>query len=309
MFSHEQPLAIALVRLIYILRWTVVLAGRQVCRNNVWVIFHILYKCKTRLNNEVGGLQKRDRSSRIHHMRNVIKHWETKTHHCMEFSRQLLFDLLAVRHFCWSHFRCIASWHWMSCIVRILQRYLGLRVDIKERMGHKEKKGELSTFPRQTAVLSMSHVKRRFRYRWWWLKGSRKKCLACCVVAWMCRDNEIIQWQYMQPMRNWEYEMAVHEYWESGRCLRASGWLVSKMNGLAEPRVISLLRLLLPHSNLYNCTRCSECPGCEHLSRITPVQVGLLKLQFDALFVVSIFVDFIFFVDMFLHLGLLVEAK
>jgi len=84
---------------------------------------------------------------------------------------------------------------------------------------------------------------------------------------------------------------------------------VSKMNGLAEPRVISLLRLLLPHSNLYNCTRCSECPGCEHLSRITPVQVGLLKLQFDALFVVSIFVDFIFFVDMFLHLGLLVEAK
>ena len=82
-------------------------------------------------------------------------------------------------------------------IVRILQRYLGLRVDIKERMGHiKEKKGELSTFSRQSAVLSISYVKRRFRYRWWWLKGSRKKMLmACCVVAWMCRDNEIIQWQ------------------------------------------------------------------------------------------------------------------
>ena len=95
----------------------------------------------------------------------------------------------------------------------------------------------------------------------------------------------------------------------NGKCLRASGWLVPKMNWLTERRVISGLRLLLPHSNLYNCTRCSECLDCEHPFRITPVQVGLLKLQFDALFVVSIFVDFIFFVDMFLHLGLLAEAK
>lgn len=50
-------------------------------------------------------------------------------------------------------------------------------------------------------------------------------------------------------------------------------------------------------------------PDCEHPSRITPVQVGLLKLQFDALFVVSIFVDFIFFVDMFLHLGYFGRGK
>lgn len=155
----------------------------------------------------------------------------------------------------------------------------------------------------------LTYVKRRFRYRLVMTEMVQKKYLACCVVAWMCREYKIIQWQYMQSMRIREYEMAVHEYWESWRCLRASGWLVSKMNWLPEPRVISLLKLLLPHSNLYSCTRCSECPDCEHPSRITPVQVGLLKLQFDALFVVSIFVDLIFFVDMFLHLGLLVEAK
>lgn len=34
--------------------------------------------------------------------------------------------------------------------------------------------------------------------------------------------------------------------------------------------------------------------------RITPVQVGMLELQFDALFAVSVLVDLIFFVDMLL---------
>ena len=218
----------------------------------------------------------------------------------MEFSRQLLFDLLAVRHFCWSHFRCIASWHWMSCIVRILQRYLGLRVDIKERMGHiKEKKGELSTFSRQSAVLSISYVKRRFRYRWWWLKGSRKKCWWHAVWSLGCAGT----------MRSYNGSPRILRKWE----VFEGEWLVSVKNewigGTTCYFIIWLLRLLLPHSTLYNCTLCSECPDCEHPSRITPVQVGLLKLQFDALFVVSIFVDFIFFVDMFLHLGLLVEAK
>ena len=123
----------------------------------------------------------------------------------------------------------------------------------------------------------------------------------------------------------WDHTMAIHATNEnlrvrdgSPRILRKwevfeGEWLVSVKNewigGTTCYFIIWLLRLLLPHSTLYNCTRCSECPDCEHPSRITPVQVGLLKLQFDALFVVSIFVDFIFFVDMFLHLGLLVEAK
>eukprot|EP00913_Durusdinium_trenchii_P030370 g28447.t1 len=34
---------------------------------------------------------------------------------------------------------------------------------------------------------------------------------------------------------------------------------------------------------------------------ITPIQVGLLQLRLDALFVVSIFIDLIFFVDMILQ--------
>lgn len=38
--------------------------------------------------------------------------------------------------------------------------------------------------------------------------------------------------------------------------------------------------------------------------RITPIQVGLLQLRLDALFVVSIFIDLIFFVDMILQLSL-----
>jgi len=57
-----------------------------------------------------------------------------------------------------------------------------------------------------------------------------------------------------------------------------------------------------PDSNCFStCWQCATFVGLIFVALITPVQVGLLKLQFDALFVVSIFVDFIFFVDMFLQ--------
>jgi len=57
-----------------------------------------------------------------------------------------------------------------------------------------------------------------------------------------------------------------------------------------------------PDSNCFStCWQCATFVGLIFVALITPVQVGLLKLQFDALFVVSIFVDLIFFVDMFLQ--------
>lgn len=57
-----------------------------------------------------------------------------------------------------------------------------------------------------------------------------------------------------------------------------------------------------PDSNWFaTCWQCATFVGLIFVALITPIQVGLLQLHFDALFVVSLFVDLIFFVDMFLQ--------
>lgn len=57
-----------------------------------------------------------------------------------------------------------------------------------------------------------------------------------------------------------------------------------------------------PDSNWFaTCWQCATFVGMIFVALITPIQVGLLQLRLDALFVVSIFIDLIFFVDMILQ--------